>query len=76
MCSQLVVVGSGMAVESIGPGIWHYLDEIVVPLYVLGKQNQVPAYVTLVGMAVHIGIGNIGLTSKYGLKDFRLLLFY
>ena len=71
---QLSVVGTGMAIKAVGPRPRHYLDEVVITFLVFGKQDEVPAYVALVGVRTHIGVGNVGLAAKNGLKQLALLL--
>ena len=63
---QLAVVGTGVVIHALGPGVGHNLDEVFVPLQVLGQQDQVVAIVALVDAVVTRLVGNINLAAKDG----------
>ena len=66
---QLRVVGSRTAVETVGPGMAHELDEIVVALLILGKENEVPSTgVKLPLFLIHRPACTVHLTSKNRLE--------
>ncbi len=73
MCGNVVVVGAGMTVETFGPPLRHNLHQVVIPLGILGQQDEVTANVVLVGVGMHVFVGNIYLAAKDGLENLTFL---
>ena len=76
MGSNLILVGSWVAVETVGEGTGNDFHKIVVALQVLGQQNQVATGVMLVGMGEQRFVGNIHLTPENRFEDFLAKLLH
>ena len=71
---QLTVVGPGVIVHALGPRVRHDLDKVLVPLQVLGQQDQVIAVVSLVDAVMARVVGDIHLAAEDGFELFLALL--
>ena len=66
--AKLLLVCTGMEIESLGPGTGDNLDKVVVAFEVLGQQYQVAAFVTLVATVEQRTFGHIHLAAEYRLE--------
>ena len=71
---QFAMVGSGMIVHALGPGVGDDFDEVLVALQVLGQQNQVVAVISLVTAVMAVLPGYIHLAAEDRLEQFFALL--
>ena len=63
------MVGTGTVVESVGPGMAHQFDEVMVALLVFGKEYEVPAArVDFSFPALHRPPCTVHLTAEYRRK--------